>query len=77
MFDLRTHNKNECKSYNALAYSKPSVVLGMEFMIEVGKVWLFRKKRVYTLEVDWVWAHKLTILSLFQVSDYSTVTWGW
>lgn len=38
MFDLRTHNKNECKSYNALAYSKPSVVLGMEFMIEVGKV---------------------------------------
>ncbi len=38
IFDLRTHNKNECKTYNALAYSKPSVVLVMEIMTEVGKV---------------------------------------
>ena len=38
MFDLRTHNKNAHKAYNALADSKLSVVLGLEIMTEVGKI---------------------------------------
>lgn len=76
IFNLRTHHKNQYKTYSSLAYSKQIVVLGIEIMTEVGKVWLCKKKRVYTLEADWVWSHKLTISSLFQVSDYSTLTWG-